>query len=47
MQLERLADGLDPELALTGAAAAAAFGPLEAGMFARLLERRAPVAACA
>ncbi len=47
MQMERLADGLDPDLALTGEAAAAAFGPLEAGNFARLLEHRSPVAACA
>jgi 2,4-dienoyl-CoA reductase-like NADH-dependent reductase (Old Yellow Enzyme family) len=47
MQLERLADGLDADPDLGGDAAAAAFGPLESGMFARLLERRAPVAACA
>ncbi len=44
MQLERLADGLDPDLTLTGEAAAAAFGPLEARIFADLLQRRAPVA---
>ncbi|HEX7760024.1 MAG TPA: NADH:flavin oxidoreductase/NADH oxidase family protein [Caulobacteraceae bacterium] len=47
MQLERLADGLEPDLTLAGEAAAAAFGPLEAGIFARLLEHRAPVAVCA
>lgn len=47
MQLERLAEGLDPDLSLTGEDAAAAFAPLEAGNFARLMQQRAPVAACA
>ena len=43
MQLERLADGLDPDLSLDGDAAAAAFIPLETANFAALLERRALV----
>jgi 2,4-dienoyl-CoA reductase-like NADH-dependent reductase (Old Yellow Enzyme family) len=47
MQLERLGDGLAPDLTLTGEAAAEAFGPLEASIFKRLLEARAPAAACA
>jgi len=47
MQLERLADGLDPDPALTGEAAAAAFGPLEGAMFQRLLAARSRAAACA
>ncbi len=41
MQLERLADGLDPDLSLTGAEALAQFRPLEQGNVDRLLERRA------
>jgi 2,4-dienoyl-CoA reductase-like NADH-dependent reductase (Old Yellow Enzyme family) len=41
MQLERLADGLEPDLALTGEAAAEAFAPLEADNFRRLLAARA------
>ncbi len=45
MQLERLADGLDPDLALTGEAAVAAFVPLEAGITNALLARRRSMAA--
>jgi hypothetical protein len=41
MQLERLGDGLDPDPALTGEAAAAMFGPLEAANIRALVERRA------
>jgi len=41
LQLERLADGLDPDLALQGADAAATFAKLERANFARLLEARA------
>jgi len=40
-QLERLADGLEPDLTLTGGAAAEAFAPLEADNFRRLLAARA------
>lgn len=40
MQLERLGDGLDPDLSLAGADAAAAFAPLEQGMIAALRHRR-------
>ena len=47
MQLERLADGRDPDLTLTGEAAAAAFAPLEARNFGTLMQHRAPLAACA
>ncbi len=39
-QLERLGDGLDPDLSISGAAAAAAFKPREAEVTAALLERR-------
>lgn len=45
MQLERLGDGLDPDLALSGADALAAFRPLEAAAVERLLARRARLAA--
>jgi 2,4-dienoyl-CoA reductase-like NADH-dependent reductase (Old Yellow Enzyme family) len=41
MQLERLGDGLDPDPAMTGEAAAAMFGPLEEGNIRALVERRA------
>lgn len=41
MQLERLGDGLDPDLALDGSAAAAAFVELERRNMNALLERRA------
>ena len=41
MQLERLADGLDPDLSLSGAEAAARFRPLEQQNFERLLAARA------
>jgi len=44
LQLERLADGREPDLDLTGEAAAAAFKPLEAGYMAALLERRSRMA---
>jgi hypothetical protein len=44
MQLERLAVGLEPDVTLTGEAAAAAFAPLEARIFAELMQRRALVA---
>jgi 2,4-dienoyl-CoA reductase-like NADH-dependent reductase (Old Yellow Enzyme family) len=40
MQLERLGDGLDPDLALTGEAAVAAFTELENANMATLLEHR-------
>jgi 2,4-dienoyl-CoA reductase-like NADH-dependent reductase (Old Yellow Enzyme family) len=40
MQIERLADGLDPDLSLTGEAAMAAFVTLEGGNMAALLDRR-------
>ena len=45
MQLERLADGQEPDLDLTGPDAAAAFRPLEARYMAALLERRSRLAA--
>ncbi|TGD85490.1 NADH:flavin oxidoreductase/NADH oxidase family protein [Mycolicibacterium sp. CH28] len=41
MQLERLGDGLDPDLALTGEAAAVAFTELEAAKMGALLAHRA------
>ena len=41
MQIERLGDGLDPDLSLTGEAAMAAFVELESRNMAALLERRA------
>lgn len=41
VQIERLADGLDPDLALDGAVAAAKFHTIEAGNFAALAARRA------
>jgi 2,4-dienoyl-CoA reductase-like NADH-dependent reductase (Old Yellow Enzyme family) len=47
IQLERLADGLDPDPALSGEAAATVFGPLESAAFQRLLAARSRVAACA
>jgi hypothetical protein len=40
MQVERLGDGLDPDLSLAGEAAMAAFLELEGGNMAALLERR-------
>ena len=40
LQLERLGDGLDPDLALDGAEAVQRFVALETGYFAALLERR-------
>lgn len=40
MQLERMADGHDPDLSMTGEAANALFRPLEAGITARLLRER-------
>jgi hypothetical protein len=40
MQIERLADGLDPALSLTGEAALAAFAKLEGKNMAALLDRR-------
>ncbi len=40
MQLERLGDGLEPDLTLPGEAAAAAFKALEAANFAALLQSR-------
>lgn len=40
MQLERLGDGLDPDLLMTGEAAAAAFAELEGRNMAALLEHR-------
>jgi hypothetical protein len=44
MQLERLADGLEPDLALDGAEAAAQFRVLESRIFEALLKRRARLA---
>ena len=40
MQIERLGDGLDPDLSLTGEAAMAAFVELEGRKMAALLDRR-------
>jgi hypothetical protein len=40
MQIERLGDGLDPDLSLTGEAAMAAFVKLEGGNMVALLDRR-------
>ncbi|WP_300156575.1 NADH:flavin oxidoreductase/NADH oxidase family protein [Solidesulfovibrio sp.] len=40
MQLERLGQGLDPDLSLSGEAATTAFAALEAGNMTRLLENR-------
>jgi 2,4-dienoyl-CoA reductase-like NADH-dependent reductase (Old Yellow Enzyme family) len=40
MQIERMVDGLDPDLALEGARAAAEFGQLEAQNMLRLIEGR-------
>jgi len=40
MQVERLADGLDPDLSLTGEAAMAAFAKLEGRNMAALLDYR-------
>ncbi len=40
LQLERLGDGLDPDLALDGAEAVQRFVALETGYFAALLARR-------
>jgi 2,4-dienoyl-CoA reductase-like NADH-dependent reductase (Old Yellow Enzyme family) len=45
MQLERLADGHDPDLSITGEEAAAAFVPLETRITQALLARRAQKAA--
>jgi 2,4-dienoyl-CoA reductase-like NADH-dependent reductase (Old Yellow Enzyme family) len=45
MQLERMGDGGDPDLALTGEAAAEAFGPLERRITENLLAHRARKAA--
>jgi hypothetical protein len=45
LQLERLGDGLEPELALEGAAAAAAFAQLEEANLRRLMAFRSSVAA--
>ena len=45
MQLERLGDGLDPDLSLDGAEATAAFKLVEARYMAALLERRSRLAA--
>jgi hypothetical protein len=44
-QLERLADGLGPDLSLTGEAALAAFAAIRGRNLASLLERRARLAA--
>jgi len=44
-QFERLADGLEPDLALTGEAAMAWFGPREDAVFTALAARRERVAA--
>jgi len=41
MQLERLGDGLDPDLTLTGADALTAFTDLESANLAALLKHRA------
>ena len=40
LQLERLADGLDPDLDLSGEDAAPRFAELEQGNFQALLQRR-------
>jgi hypothetical protein len=40
MQIERLGDGLDPDLSLTGEAAMAAFVEIEGRKMAALLDRR-------
>ncbi len=45
MQLERLADGLDTDLTLTGEDAVARFGPIEQANLARLLDARGQKAA--
>ena len=45
LQLERLADGLDPDLALSGADATAAFRVLEPKIMDALLRRRGRLAA--
>lgn len=45
MQLERMGDGLEPDLAMSGEAALAAFFPLEHRNMAALLERRSKRAA--
>jgi hypothetical protein len=45
LQIERLGDGLDPDLSLTGEAAMAAFVKLEGRNMAALLDRRARHAA--
>jgi len=45
LQLERLGDGLDPDLSLEGPEAAARFRTLEAGNLAALLAKRARLAA--
>ena len=45
MQLERMADGLDPDLSLTGAEATAQFRQIEPKYMAALLERRERLAA--
>jgi len=45
MQLERLADGLDPDLDVSGEDAASRFAELEQGNFQVLLQRRGAVAA--
>jgi hypothetical protein len=45
MQLERMGDGLDPNLSLTGEAAFAAFVELEGKDIRALLERRGRCAA--
>jgi hypothetical protein len=45
MQIERLADGLDPDLSLTGDAAMAAFFELESRNTRELLEHRMGVVA--
>jgi NADH:flavin oxidoreductase / NADH oxidase family len=41
LQLERLADGLEPDLSLDGAAAVAQFTELETGNMSALLQHRA------
>jgi hypothetical protein len=45
MQIERLADGLDPDLSLTGDSAMAAFFELESRNTRALLEHRMGVVA--
>jgi hypothetical protein len=45
MAVERLGDGLDPDLSLTGEAAMAAFVKLEGRNMAALLDRRGRCAA--